>query len=169
MPSPLSTVQDRLPEVLERAEVTLQTLREIVGRIPASLDRSDQFFTNVERIVRESQLPELSADSRKFFATTSTQIEQITTNLDRLVGTQGTLVKFADDARAAIKRVRPASDDPFAREARWNIPAWRPTISGVRCQPSGTRSSSCASSRACWKSSRSRLSTAHDRRQVNPR
>jgi ABC-type transporter Mla subunit MlaD len=115
MPSPLSTVRDRLPEVLDRAEATLQTLREIVGRIPASLDRSDQFFTNVERIVRESQLPVLSAESRKFFATTSTQIEQLTTNLDRLVGTQGTLVKFVDDAHAAIN----ASDLPAtARSAR---------------------------------------------------
>ena len=43
--------------VLDRAEATLQTLREIVGRIPDSLDRSDRFFTNVERIVQESQLP----------------------------------------------------------------------------------------------------------------
>ena len=77
MPSPLSTVQDRLPAVLERAEATLQTLREIVARIPDSLDRSDRFFTNVERIVQESELPALSADSRKFFATTSAQIEQI--------------------------------------------------------------------------------------------
>ena len=75
MPSTLATVQDRLPAVLERAEATLQTLAEIVGRIPDSLDRSDRFFTNVERIMRESELPALSADSRKFFATTSAQID----------------------------------------------------------------------------------------------
>ena len=58
MPSMFATVQDRLPAVLDRAEATLQTLREIVARIPDSLDRSDRFFTNVERIVRESQLPD---------------------------------------------------------------------------------------------------------------
>ena len=58
MPTLFATVQDRLPEVLERAEATLQTLREIVARIPDSLDRSDRFFTNVERIVRESELPD---------------------------------------------------------------------------------------------------------------
>ena len=73
-----ATVQDRLPAVLERAEATLRTLREIVARIPDSLDRSDRFFTNVERIFQESQLPALSADSRTFFATTSAQIEQLT-------------------------------------------------------------------------------------------
>ena len=60
-----------MPELLDRAETTLQTLKEIVDRVPESLDRSDRFFTNVERIVQESDLPALSADSRKFFATTS--------------------------------------------------------------------------------------------------
>ena len=75
IPSIRATVQDRLPAVLDRAEATLQTLREIVGRISDSLDRSDRFFTNVERTVQESQLPTLSADSRKFFTTTSAQID----------------------------------------------------------------------------------------------
>ena len=81
-PRLFATVQDRLPALLDRAEATLQTLREIVARIPDSLDRSDRFFTNVERIVQESQLPALSADSRKFFATTSGQIEQMRSELD---------------------------------------------------------------------------------------
>ena len=67
-------MQDQLPAVLERAESTLRVLTEIVARIPDSLDRSDRFFTNVERIIQESDLPELSADSRRFFATTSTQL-----------------------------------------------------------------------------------------------
>ena len=89
MPSMRATVQDRLPAVLDRAEATLQTLREIVGRIPDSLDRSDRFFTNVERIVQESELPALSADSRKFFTTTSAQIEQIRSEMDGLMGTRG--------------------------------------------------------------------------------
>jgi len=59
MPSSLATVQNRLPEVLERAEVTLRTLTDIVTRIPGSLDRSDRFFTNVERIIQNSDLPAL--------------------------------------------------------------------------------------------------------------
>ena len=89
IPSMRATVQDRLPAVLDRAEATLETLREIVGRIPSSLDRSDRFFTNVDRIVRDSELPGLSADSRKFFTTTSAQIEQIKSEMDGLMGTRG--------------------------------------------------------------------------------
>jgi len=37
MPSPFTTVQDRLPELLDRTEATLQTLTQIVTRIPYSL------------------------------------------------------------------------------------------------------------------------------------
>ena len=76
VPTTLATVQDRLPAILERAEATLQIVTEIVSKIPESLDRSNRFFTNVERIFQESELPALSADSRKFFSTTSGQIEQ---------------------------------------------------------------------------------------------
>lgn len=113
MPTPLATVQDRLPAILERVEATLQTLREIVVRIPASLDRSDRFFTNVEHIFEESQLPELSADSRRFFATTSAQFEKLATDLDKVIGTGGTLATFAEEASAAIK----AADLPGTNEA----------------------------------------------------
>ena len=103
MPSTFTTVQNRLPELLDRTEATLQTLREIVTRIPDSLDRSDRFFTNVERIMHDSQLPALSADSRRFFTTTSGQIEQITSQLNGVIGTEGTLVNFSEEARAALK------------------------------------------------------------------
>jgi paraquat-inducible protein B len=102
MPSPLAAVQDRLPAVLERAEQTLQTLREIVLRIPGSLDRSDRFFSTIEQTIRESQLPQLSADSRTFFSTMTAQMGQISADIDRVMGTEGTLVKFSEEARAAI-------------------------------------------------------------------
>src|SRR6187200_783707 len=68
VPTTLATVQDRLPKILERAEAALQTVTEIVSKVPESLDRSNRFFTNVERIFQESELPALSADSRKFFS-----------------------------------------------------------------------------------------------------
>jgi paraquat-inducible protein B len=113
MPSPMSVIQDRLPDVLERAEQTLQTLREIIDRVPASLDRSDRFFTSVERIVAESQLPQFTANSQRFFATTSDQFSQITEDLDRLIGTGGSLVTFADEARASVE----AADLPGATKA----------------------------------------------------
>jgi len=63
--------------------------------------------------MQESQLPTLSADSRKFFTATSGQIEQITSQLNGVIGTEGTLVKFSEEARAAIK----AADFPGASQS----------------------------------------------------
>ena len=117
MPTPIAELRDRLPEVLERVESTLQVLRQIVARMPDSLDRADRFFTNVERIVSESELPGLSADSRKFFSTTTAQIEAIASNLDGLVGSDGTLSKFADEARAAIDAADLPASGRATREA----------------------------------------------------
>src|SRR5262249_52985400 len=118
MPSPFAMVQDRLPTVLDQADATLKTLAKIVDRMPDSLDRSDRFFTHVERIMHESQLPALSADSRKFFTTTSTQIEQIRSEMDGVIGTQGALIKFSEEARAAIK----AADLPTATQSARKAP-----------------------------------------------
>ena len=117
MPSKLERFQEQLPALVDRAEATLATLSEIVTRIPDSLDRSDRFFTNIERIMRESQLPELSADSRKFFTTTSAQIGQMTSELDGFVGKDGTLVKFSEETRAAIKEADFPAASQSTREA----------------------------------------------------
>lgn len=113
MPSTFAAVKDRMPELIDRAEATFQTLNDIVARIPNSLDRADSFFTNVEHVIRESQLPTLSANSQKFFTTTSGQIQQITSQLDGVVGPEGTLVKFSEEARATIK----AADLPATAQA----------------------------------------------------
>jgi paraquat-inducible protein B len=143
VPSMSATVQDRLPVLLDRAEETLQTLSEIVTRVPASLDRSDRFFTNVEHIMRESQLPALSTDSRKFFATTSVQIDQIRSEMDGLIGTEGTLTKFSEEARAAIKAADLPAATQSARDAandsrlasddlRRSLPAIRDSLEQLR-------------------------------------
>ena len=143
MATPLSEIRDRLPEVLERVEATMQVLRELVHRMPDSLDRADRFFANVERIVRESELPTLSADSRKFFSTTSTQIEAIATSLDGLVGEEGTLSKFASEARGAIeaadlpasgRATRDAMDQTSlaAEDLRRSLPAMRESLEELR-------------------------------------
>lgn len=89
--------------------------------MPGSLDRSDRFFDNTNHIMRESELPTLSADSRKFFATTSAQIEQIRSDMDGVIGSEGSLVKFSEEARAAIKpqTFRPR---PKQRAKRRTIP-----------------------------------------------
>jgi hypothetical protein len=118
--SPFEMAQDRLPPLLDRANATLQTLREIVARMPDSLDRSNRFFDNTDRIMRESELPTLSADSRKFFATTSAQIEQIRSDMDGVIGREGSLVKFSEEARAAIKDADLPAATQAAREAADN-------------------------------------------------
>jgi ABC-type transporter Mla subunit MlaD len=143
VPSPFGMVENRLPALLEQADATLQTLREIVARMPDSLDRSDRFFTNTERIMHESELPALSADSRKFFATTSAQIEQIRSEMDGVIGAEGALIKFSDEARAAIKAADLPAATQSAREAadnsrlasddlRRSLPAIRDSLQQLR-------------------------------------
>ena len=143
VPSVIGMVQDRLPEVLDTAQATLQTLREIVARVPGSLDRSDRFFTNIERIFRESDLQALSVDSRKFFSTTSAQIERITNELQGLVGTEGPLVTFVEEARTAIRDADLPAATRSSREAmertslaaddlRRSLPAIRQSLDELR-------------------------------------
>ena len=143
VPSPFTTVQERLPALLDRADATLQTLRELVARMPDSLDRSDRFFSNVERTIQESQVPALSADARKFFATTSAQIEQIRSEMDGVIGTEGALIKFSEEARAAIKAADLPAATQSAREAadnsrlasddlRHSLPAIRDSLEQLR-------------------------------------
>jgi len=117
VPRPLAAMQDRLPAVLERAEATLRTLREIVSKLPDSLERSNRFFTNIERIFQESQLAALSADSRQFFATTSRQIEQVTSELDKLVNTGGSLVQLLNDAQTSMNASKLPATTQTARDA----------------------------------------------------
>jgi hypothetical protein len=117
MPTMMATIEDRLPMLVERAGSALQTLETLVERIPGSLDRSDRFFTHVERIIQESDLPALSADSRQFFSTTSAHIEQITANLDKALGAGGTLEKFVDDTHASIAAADLAATTQSTRDA----------------------------------------------------
>ena len=143
MPTPIAVLRDRLPDVLDRVVSTLQVLEEIIARMPSSLDHADRFFANVERIVRESDLPALSADSRKFFETTSTRVDSIATTLDGLVGKEGTLSKFAEEARAAIdaadlpasgRATREAMDEASlaAQDLRRSLPAIRESLGQLR-------------------------------------
>jgi hypothetical protein len=139
----MAKIEDRLPMLLERAGGTLQTLETLIGRIPGSLDRSDRFFTNVERIFQESDLPALSNDSRKFFSTTSAQIQEIATSLDGVLGKGGTLAGFAEEARAAIAAADLPAANRSTREAmeqtslaaddlRRSLPAMRESLEELR-------------------------------------
>jgi len=143
MPTPIAVLRDRLPDVLDRVVSTLQVLEDIIARMPNSLDHADRFFANVERIVRESDLPALSADSRKFFSTTSARIDSIAASLDGLVGKEGTLSKFAEEARAAIdaadlpasgRATREAMDQTTlaAEDLRRSLPVIRESLGQLR-------------------------------------
>jgi len=143
MPTTLSAIRDRVPEVLERAEATLRVLENIVVRMPDSLDRADRFFTNIDRVVQQSDLPALSADSRKFFASTSVQIEQIASELEGMIGNQGRLVALIDEARSAVKAADLPATNQSARAAadqttlaaddlRRSLPAIRDSLEQLR-------------------------------------
>lgn len=143
VPSPMSALRDRLPEVLERTEQTLRTLRDIVAKVPDSLERSDRFFTNVEQIMRESDLPHLSASARTFFTTTSGQIGAATTDLEKALGASGSLATLAEEARAALKDADLPGSKEAARDAldrtgaaadelRRSLPAIRETLAQLR-------------------------------------
>jgi paraquat-inducible protein B len=140
MSSTFAKIQDRLPELLDRAEATLQTLEKIVTRIPNSLDRddrfldnfehrSDQFFTNVEHTMQESQLPALSADSRRFFTTTSGQMEQITSQIEQITSQikDADVPGTAQSTRDAADSSRLAADD-----LRRSLPAIRDSLEQMR-------------------------------------
>jgi paraquat-inducible protein B len=143
MPSTIKTIQDQLPALLERAEGTLETLREIISKLPASIDRTDQFFADVDRMMKDSQLPAFSADSRQFFATTSAQIDRMASELDGLIGKDGTLVKFTEETQATLraadlpattKATREAASDSqlAAEDLRRSLPAIRDSLEQLR-------------------------------------
>jgi len=128
---------------MDRAAATLQTMEAIVTRVPASLDRSDRFFDSVERVIRETELPALSADSRRFFTTTAEQMAQISANLDRSLGPQGTLATFVKDTNASIaaadleattKSTRDAMNQTnlAADDLRRSLPAIRDALTQLR-------------------------------------
>jgi ABC-type transporter Mla subunit MlaD len=143
MPSPIKTIEDRIPALLERAEGTLQVLQEIIAKLPPSLDHTDRFFTNVERVIEDSQLPAFSADSRQFFTTTSAQIDRMTSELDGLIGKEGTLMKFTEETQATLraadlptttKAAREAANDSrlAAEDIRRSLPAIRDSLEQMR-------------------------------------
>jgi hypothetical protein len=91
MPSPLAEIRDQLPELLERGLALVDTAEHIVARLPATLDKSDAFFTTADRVFQESHIPELSDDLRKTVA-----------DLEVLLGDEGTLNTFLESSKVAV-------------------------------------------------------------------
>jgi phospholipid/cholesterol/gamma-HCH transport system substrate-binding protein len=92
MPSPLAEIRDRLPELVERGLALVDTAEQIVARMPATLDKSDAFFTTADRVFRESDIPKLSDDLRETID-----------NLETLLGEEGTLNTFLESTKSAVE------------------------------------------------------------------
>ena len=142
-PTLMAKVEDRLPLLLDRTAATLKTLGDVIARAPDSLERADRFFAHLEQVIDKSDLPGLSRDSRAFFTTTSAQIEQMASNLDKSLGPGGTLERFADDMRTSIETADLAATTQSTREAmnrtnlaaddlRRNLPVIRDSLAQLR-------------------------------------
>ena len=143
MPTILESTQDRLPELLERAETTMRTLEAILNRLPSSLDRGNEFLSNMERVVQTTDLPAFTADSRAFFTTTGEQIQQMASDLHSALGPDGTLERFAADMRTSIETANLAATTQSTRDAmnqtnlaaddlRRSLPAIRDSLAQLR-------------------------------------
>ena len=93
--------------------------------------------------MQESQLPAFSADSRQFFTTTSAQIDRMASELDGLIGKEGTLVKFTEETQAMLKAADLPATSKLTREAasdsrlasddlRRSLPAIRDSLEQLR-------------------------------------
>jgi hypothetical protein len=65
MSSPIDAVRDRLPELIERGLGLVDTAENILARLSTTLDKFEAFFTNADRILRESELPSSAKTSNR--------------------------------------------------------------------------------------------------------
>ena len=159
MPTPMSAIRDRVPEVLERAEATLQVLKDIVAKIPDSLDRSEPVLHD-RRAHRAGEQP---AGAERRFADVLRDDERAVRADDLRDRSGDRHARHAGHARrrgACSDQGRRSCRDQSGRARRGRADRRsRPTISGARCRRSATRSNSCAISRGSSRSSRSPWST----------
>jgi paraquat-inducible protein B len=150
MTAAMATMADRLPALMERASRMFETIEKITSEVPGSIKRTDAFFADIERIIRDANLPAMAADSRKFFSTSSSEmermssnIERITADLDKSLGPDGTLETFVKDVNGAIAAANLEATTQSTREAmnqsslaaddlRRSLPAIRDTLAQLR-------------------------------------
>jgi paraquat-inducible protein B len=127
MPTSVSTLQERMPAMMDRVDATLQSLRLFVAKIGETLERSDRFYSNFEKM-----LPVLNADSRNFLNSSNAQlaqIGQIVSEMNKL--NYGDMLAKAvqdthasiENTRAAIENTRVAIEDTRAIVRDANLPA----------------------------------------------
>ena len=150
MPTMMATMEDRLPALMERASRMFETIERITNEVPGSIERTGAFFADIERIIRDANLPATAADTRKFFSLSSSEmermssnIERITADLDKALGPDGTLDKFVADMNGAIAAANLEATTQSTREAmnqsslaaddlRRSLPAIRDALAQLR-------------------------------------
>ena len=150
MPTMMATMEDRLPALMERASRMFETIEKITNEVPGSIKRTNAFLDNIERIIRDANLPAMAGDTRKFFSTSSSEmarmssnIERITADLDKALGPDGTLEKFVEDTNSAIAAANLEATTRSTREAmnqsslaaddlRRSLPAIRDALAQLR-------------------------------------
>jgi phospholipid/cholesterol/gamma-HCH transport system substrate-binding protein len=146
----METMNDRLPALMELASRMFETIEKIANEVPDSIKRTDAFFAVIERIIRDANLPAMAADTRKFFSMSgsevermSSNIERITADLDKALGPNGTLETFVEDMNGAIAAANLEATTQATREAmnqsslaaddlRRSLPAIRDALAQLR-------------------------------------
>jgi len=139
MPSALGRIADQLPELIDRGEALLERTEQVMARLPETLDRTDRFFDSGERVLRDSQIPEVSRDVREWLQSTSRQVEELDERFDGLIGEEGTLTALLEDAERTelpetTEALREALDQAsLAADAlRRDLPAIRSSLEELR-------------------------------------
>lgn len=124
MMAAMATTADRLPALMERASRMFETIEKIASEVPGSIERTDAFFADIERIIRDANLPAMAADSRRFFSTSSSEMERMSSNLERItadldksLGPDGTLETFVKNVNGAIAAANLEATTQSTREA----------------------------------------------------
>ena len=120
----MATMAERLPALMERASLMFETIEKIANEVPGNIKRTDAFLADIERIIRDANLPAMAADARTSFSRSGVEmermasnIERITGNLDRALGPDGTLERFVKDVNGAIAAANLEATTLSTREA----------------------------------------------------
>jgi paraquat-inducible protein B len=134
--SVFTEITTQLPSLITRGEALFSKVETAMDRLPETLDRTDRFLANADRALEESDLPALSEEARLFFAATTSQVERLSDQFDRLAGEEGELttllatmqqVELPENAAAALNQTSLALAD-----LRASMPVIRESLEHLR-------------------------------------
>ena len=134
----LSRLSGILPTISLRVSSVASARSNTAGRIPESLDGATRFSRTSNHIVRGKPIATLSADSRKFFTTTSAQIGEIQTEMNGHGGNtsqahgRGTGRNQGRRLSAATQRTRTRPMFRLQQGCRRSLPAIRDSLQQMR-------------------------------------